>query len=57
MGKIVGTTVAQRLLLSRIGNNAIIITPTADLKVVVPVNSLFLVLLELQDNVVLQQED
>ncbi len=39
MGKIVGTAVAQRLgksLLELGGNNAIIITPTADLKVVVP---------------------
>jgi aldehyde dehydrogenase (NAD+) len=39
MGRIVGTTVAQRFgksLLELGGNNAIIITPTADLKVVVP---------------------
>ena len=39
MGRIVGATVAQRLgksLLELGGNNAIIITPTADLKVVVP---------------------
>lgn len=39
MGKIVGTAVAQRLgktILELGGNNAIIITPTADLKVVVP---------------------
>ncbi len=39
MGKIVGTAVAQRLgksLLELGGNNAITITPTADLKVVVP---------------------
>ncbi|SFN48837.1 aldehyde dehydrogenase (NAD+) [Bizionia echini] len=39
MGKIVGVTVAERFgksLLELGGNNAIIITPTADLKVVVP---------------------
>ena len=39
MGRIVGATVAQRFgksLLELGGNNAIIITPTADLKVVVP---------------------
>jgi aldehyde dehydrogenase (NAD+) len=39
MGRIVGTTVAERFgksLLELGGNNAIIITPTADLKVVVP---------------------
>src|SRR5690554_8226838 len=39
MGRIVGVTVAQRFgksLLELGGNNAIIITPTADLKVVVP---------------------
>ncbi len=39
MGRIVGTTVAQRFgksLLELGGNNAIIITPTADLKMVVP---------------------
>ncbi len=39
MGRIVGKTVAQRFgksLLELGGNNAIIITPTADLKVVVP---------------------
>ncbi|MCB0379740.1 MAG: aldehyde dehydrogenase family protein [Flavobacteriales bacterium] len=39
MGRIVGTTVAQRFgksLLELGGNNAIIITPSADLKVVVP---------------------
>ncbi|GEJ33931.1 Piperideine-6-carboxylate dehydrogenase [Flavobacterium psychrophilum] len=39
MGRIVGSTVAQRFgksLLELGGNNAIIITPTADLKVVVP---------------------
>jgi len=39
MGKIVGTTVAERFgksLLELGGNNAIIITPSADLKVVVP---------------------
>jgi aldehyde dehydrogenase (NAD+) len=39
MGRIVGTTVAQRFgksLLELGGNNAIIITPTADLNVVVP---------------------
>ncbi len=39
MGRIVGTTVAQRFgksLLELGGNNAIIITPTAELKVVVP---------------------
>jgi aldehyde dehydrogenase (NAD+) len=39
MGRIVGTTVAQRFgksLLELGGNNALIITPSADLKVVVP---------------------
>ena len=39
MGKIVGATVAERFgksLLELGGNNAIIITPTADLKIVVP---------------------
>lgn len=39
MGRIIGATVAQRFgksLLELGGNNAIIITPTADLKVVVP---------------------
>ena len=39
MGRIVGATVAERFgksLLELGGNNAIIITPTADLKVVVP---------------------
>jgi aldehyde dehydrogenase (NAD+) len=39
MGRIVGTTVAERFgksILELGGNNAIIITPTADLKVVVP---------------------
>ena len=39
MGRIVGATVAQRFgksLLELGGNNAIIITPSADLKVVVP---------------------
>lgn len=39
MGRVVGTTVAQRFgksLLELGGNNAIIITPSADLKIVVP---------------------
>ncbi len=59
MGRIVGTTVAQRFgksLLELGGNNAIIITPTADLKVVVT-RVLFLVLSELQGKDVLLPED
>ena len=59
MGRIVGVTVAERFgksLLELGGNNAIIITPTADLKVVVP-GAVFGCSWYLLDNVVLLQED
>ena len=58
MGRIVGATVAERFgksLLELGGNNAIIITPTADLKVVVPGAYLVLLVLVVKD--VLLQED